>query len=111
MLEQNRSQRNPFYGVSILQNGLRMRHIYSSASFFNVILPILAIVSGWNHNHFELKKNLDREKLANYLSSVLCSIDLKYATVYFEYESAGTFLDGIAAESPRCMTPTLTLIT
>lgn len=66
-----------------------------------------------NHDHFKLldsDSNVKREKLISHLSAILCSIDLKFANIYFEFESKGRFLDGVFTETSRCVPLAIILI-
>lgn len=55
-----------------------------------------------NRDIFLMKRNLGREKLTNYLSKVLCSIDVKFVTIYYEFEEEGRLLDGVLTENSGC---------
>lgn len=88
-----------------------MRHPHILVAFSNAILMAQSVLT-LNSKNFELEENLDRQKLVTYLSSVLCSIELRNANIYFELKSAGTFLNDIVAKSSRCVHhPTYTIIT
>lgn len=50
-------------------------------------------VTALNHESFELERNFGNTKLTSYLSIVLCTIDLKFAYIYYDFES--NVLDGV----------------
>lgn len=66
-------------------------------------------VSTLNYENFKLEKDLRQERLNDYLSKVLCSIDLKVAHIYFELNSKGRFLDDLVNGTSRCISPKITV--
>ncbi|KAG4073290.1 hypothetical protein HA402_008636 [Bradysia odoriphaga] len=83
-----------------------MRQKYNIAAVSTaILLTYITRGSALYHENFGLDRNLDREKLMNYLSTVLCSIDIKFANIYFEFESVGKILDDVIAVNSCCIPP------
>lgn len=83
-----------------------MRFIYKLLVILNVIFFSYTL----HHEKFELDESFKREKLIKYFSKLLCTIDLKFADIYFEYESNGRFLDGVITETSSCVPVPMTVI-
>lgn len=83
----------------------------------NLVVILYGIVSlhmsaaTQNRENLQLKRNLSREKLKIYLSKVLCSIDVKFVKIYYEFNEEGSLLDGIITENSGCKYPPVTIIT
>lgn len=78
--------------------------------FIGTIFFFLPRASNLNYEYFKSEENVNRENVNNYLSKLLCSIDLKFVHIYFEYQSKGRLLDGIVNGTSKCVTASITLI-
>lgn len=100
----------PLVVFSIQGNELTMRFSFNFLVMLNVIIFSYTSVSPLHHENFKLDENLKRVKLIEYFSKLLCSIDLKIANIYVEFESNGRFLDGVITEMSSCVPVAMTVI-
>lgn len=88
-----------------------MKYLHSLAAILNGAV-FLCSAATLTHENSQLKGHLSQEKVKNYLSKALCSIDVKFVEIYYVFESSseGRLLDGIIAENSGCVHPPLTIV-
>lgn len=86
-----------------------MSRIHKIAAILYGKIILLTSVSSFNHKPLELQTNLNDNKLTNYLSRVICSIDIKVANIYFGLQSED-ILDGIIDGNATCVRPSIKIV-
>lgn len=87
-----------------------MRHPYNPAVISVGVIFLCTRLAALNHENFKLDNSFQREKLIRHLSKILCSIDLKFANIYFQFESKGALLDGIITGTAKCVPLSISVI-
>lgn len=55
------------------------------------------------HDNFKVEINSNRENWTSHVSKILCTIDLKFISIYFEMESKPQIVDDIIGGTSGCV--------